>query len=87
MTNGRYSGAHLLIAFLAGTAAGAAVTLLYAPRTGRDTRDRLGGWIRDAQSRATRVPHAVRVAIDRSIEAAQEAFDEAMKEETQPPQA
>jgi gas vesicle protein len=32
----------LLLAFLVGAAAGAAVALLYAPASGRETRERLG---------------------------------------------
>ena len=62
------SAGGLLLAFLAGAAAGAAVALLTAPKSGRETRESLESWVRrggpgDAVARAAR--------------AAQEAFDRA----------
>lgn len=63
----KVSGSSLLLAFLAGAAAGAVVALLTAPKTGRETRDSLGSWARsggpgDAVARAAR---AARDAFDR----------------------
>jgi gas vesicle protein len=67
MSEGRnVSGGSLVLAFLAGAAAGAIVALLTAPKNGRETRESVAEWARrtgvgDALSRATR--------------AAREAFD------------
>ena len=65
------SGASVVLAFLAGAIAGAAVALLAAPRSGRETRDRLRAW---GQSRtgpvieaATRAARAARRAFDESV--------------------
>jgi len=60
------SGGSLLLAFLAGAAAGAVVALLTAPKNGREMRESLGSWVRrsgagDAVNRALR---AAREAID-----------------------
>ena len=76
----RYGGAHLLIAFLAGAAAGAAVAYLTAPRAGRELREDLKGWAGDVREKATRVPHAVREAYSKASEAAKTAFVEALQE-------
>jgi gas vesicle protein len=43
----------LLLAFLVGAAAGAAVALLYAPAAGRETRERLGEKAREGARRAS----------------------------------
>jgi gas vesicle protein len=42
----------LLVAFIAGAIAGAAVALLYAPATGEETRDTLSQRAREARDRA-----------------------------------
>jgi gas vesicle protein len=76
----RYGGAHLLIAFLAGAAAGAAVAYLTAPRSGRETREQLKGWAGDVRGKAVRVPHAVREAYVKASEAAKTAFVEALRD-------
>jgi len=76
----RYGGAHLLIAFLAGAAAGAVVAYLTAPRSGRETRENLKEWAGDVRGKAVRVPHAVREAYSKASEAAKTAFVEALRE-------
>jgi gas vesicle protein len=78
----RYGGAHLLVAFLVGAAAGAAVAYLTAPHSGRETRENLKGWAGDVRGKAVRVPHAVREAYTKASEAAKTAFVEAFREET-----
>ena len=67
MSEHRGSGAELLLAFLVGAAAGAAVALLTTPRSGPEMRDSLATWLRqsglkDAMSRAAT---ATRDAFDR----------------------
>ena len=76
-----YSGAHLLISFLAGAAAGAAVALLTAPQSGTESRGKIRDWARDAQGKAVRVPRAFRAAYERAAHSAKEAFVEALREE------
>ena len=76
----RYSGAHLMLAFLAGAVGGACAALLSAPQSGGETRDTLRGWARDAQLNAGRVPTAVKSAYERATVAAKEAFTEALEE-------
>lgn len=71
-----YGGGHLVAAFLGGAAAGAAVALLTAPRSGRESRDRMRSYVEHRRDDATRLPSAVRAAGD----AAREAFTDAMHE-------
>jgi gas vesicle protein len=54
----------LLLAFLVGAAAGAAVALLYAPATGRETRERLSEKAREGARRAGDAARAGRDVID-----------------------
>jgi gas vesicle protein len=54
------SGSDLLLAFLAGAAAGAVVALLTSPKSGKDMRESLASWLRqsgagDAMERAVRI--------------------------------
>jgi gas vesicle protein len=78
-----YGGAHLLIAFLAGAAAGAAVALMTAPKAGSETRDTLKHWAKDAQSTMERVPTALKDAYDKATVAAKEAFTESIERSKQ----
>jgi len=55
----------LLVAFIAGAVAGAAVALLYAPATGEDTREYLGQRAREGRDRAR---HNLNTAIDKARE-------------------
>ena len=50
--NGAGAGS-VMLAFLVGAVAGAAVALLYAPATGRETREFLGEKAREGRDRAT----------------------------------
>jgi gas vesicle protein len=75
----RYGGAHLLIAFLTGCAAGAAVALLTAPQSGSETRDQLKSWGRGVGNNAVRLPGAIRDAYSAASTAAKEAFIEAFE--------
>lgn len=77
-----YSGAHLLIAFIAGGIAGAAVALLAAPQTGTQTRDSIRGLAKDAQGKAVKVPDALRRAYADASDAAKKAFSASFAEST-----
>ena len=67
-----FSFGQLLIAFLAGAAAGTAVVLLTAPRSGRETRDALQGWAREVRGKSSRFAEAA--------ERAKAAFADSMRE-------
>ena len=78
MAEDRGTGAgSLLLAFLVGAAAGAAVALLYAPASGRETRERLGAKAREGARRAS---DAARTGRD-VIEALKDVYQEATSEE------
>jgi gas vesicle protein len=78
--NNCYGGAHLLLAFIAGGLAGAAVALLSAPQSGAESRDSLSRLARGAQGKAVRVPDALRRAYGEASEAAKKAFSDAFAE-------
>jgi gas vesicle protein len=74
----------VLLAFLVGAVAGAAVALLYAPATGAETREFLGEKAREGRYRAVKAAERgrqavkegrenVKTAIDRGREAFQQA--------------
>jgi len=74
----------ILLAFLLGAVSGAAVALLYAPATGRETREYLGERAREGRERASVMAEKGRqilnegrdtlsTAIDRGREAYQQA--------------
>ena len=74
----------ILLAFILGAVSGAAVALLYAPATGRETREYLGDKAREGRERATKAAEKSReiinqgrdtltTAIDRGREAYQQA--------------
>ena len=67
MSEGRNgSGINLLLAFLAGAAAGAVVALLTTSKTGREMRESVGSWARRS---------GLRDAVARAVRASRDAFD------------
>src|SRR6185503_7823866 len=60
---------HLVTALAAGAAVGAITALITAPRSGRETRQKLQGWARDMGRKAKRVPQAMSESVDRMKEA------------------
>jgi gas vesicle protein len=71
-----FSGAQMLLAVLGGAAAGAAVALLTAPRSGRETRARINDFANSGREKAKQFPDAVKAAGT----AARVAFTDAMRE-------
>jgi gas vesicle protein len=74
----------VMLAFLVGAVAGAAVALLYAPATGRETRERLGEKAREGRDRANEAAARGRDAMNRgretmanAIERGREAYQQA----------
>jgi gas vesicle protein len=53
-------GSNTLLAFLLGGIAGAAVALLYAPRSGRETREMLGEKLREGAERGKELGNQAR---------------------------
>jgi gas vesicle protein len=71
MADERYdSSSNHLLYFLVGGLAGAAVALLYAPRTGRETREMLGEKLREGAERGREIKEQV-------VTRSRELFDEA----------
>jgi gas vesicle protein len=68
-----------VVLFLAGAATGAAVALLTAPQSGRDTRRKLKQVTDDLADRAARVPPALQAAYRRATEAGKEAFVQSLE--------
>ena len=80
----------ILLAFLAGALAGAAVALLYAPAAGQDTREFLGEKAREGRDRATEAAAKGRQALNQgretlatAIERGREAYQQARAREPQ----
>ena len=74
----------VLLAFLLGAVSGAAVALLYAPVTGRETREYLGEKAREGRERAAEVAEKGRQAVSQgretlttAIERGREAYQQA----------
>jgi gas vesicle protein len=74
----------VMLAFLLGTVAGAAVALLYAPVTGRETREYLGDKAREGRERAAEAATKGREFINQgrdtlstAIERGREAYQQA----------
>ena len=79
----------ILLAFLLGAVSGAAVALLYAPATGKETREFVGEKAREARERAAAAAEkasevlnqgreTVASAIERGVEAYQQARSEGL---------
>ena len=78
----------ILLAFLLGAVSGAAVALLYAPATGRETREYLGEKAREGRERASVVAEKGRQVLNESretlataIERSREAYQQARSRE------
>ena len=65
----------VMLAFLLGAVSGAAVALLYAPATGRETREYLGEKAREGRERATEVAEKGREVINQGREAINQGRD------------
>jgi gas vesicle protein len=78
----------ILLAFILGAVSGAAVALLYAPTSGRQTREYLGDKAREGRDRATEVAERGRQALNQgretlatAVERGREAYQQARARE------
>ena len=88
------SAGSVLLAFLLGAVSGAALALLYAPATGRETREYLGDRAREGRARAAEAAAKGREAINQgretltnAIERGREAYQQARSREQSREQA
>jgi gas vesicle protein len=65
----------ILLAFILGAVSGAAVALLYAPASGRETRDYLGEKARESKERAAKAAEKSREMINQGRETLTTAID------------
>lgn len=72
-----------LFYFLAGTAVGAALGVLFAPRSGSETREHVGEWLKERRAKGTDLLHKVkdesivkREALVNAAKAAKDAYRE-----------
>ena len=72
----------VLLAFLLGAAAGAAVALLFAPASGKETREYLGEKAREGREKATEAAKRARETLGSAIERGREAYREAREGDT-----
>jgi gas vesicle protein len=90
MARGDDGGAgSILLAFILGAVSGAAVALLYAPASGRETRDYLGDRADEARARAADAAARGRDVISQgretlttAIEKGREAYQQARRDNT-----
>ena len=87
MANDNGSAGTVLMAFVLGAAAGAAIALLYAPAAGEETRRKLKDKARTGREKAETLAREGREFISRqrenlgaAVERGREAFDQARKE-------
>ena len=80
--------ASILLAFILGAVSGAAVALLYAPATGRETREYLGEKAKEGRARAAEAAEKGRDAIKQgretltnAVERGREAYQQARSRE------
>jgi len=74
------NGGGMLLAFVAGAIAGAAVGLLFAPATGDETREFLGQRAREGRERAAEAARQGRELINKQRENLTTAFDRAREQ-------
>ena len=65
----------ILLAFILGAVSGAAVALLYAPASGRETREYLGDKAREGKERASKAAERSREIISQGRETLTTAID------------
>lgn len=87
MSNDGNTASTVLVSFILGAVAGAAIALLYAPASGEETRKRIAEKAREGREKASKVAQDGREFVKRqkdtlstAVERGREAFQEARKE-------
>ena len=87
MANEGSGAGTVMLAFLMGAVAGAAVALLYAPATGKETREYLGERARDGREKASALAEKGKQALNEgretianAIERGRDAYQQARRE-------
>jgi len=87
MSDNNNSAASVMMAFVLGAAAGAALALLYAPASGEETRRRIKDKARESKEKAESVARDGRAFLKRqrdslgaAVERGREAFEQKRKE-------
>ena len=80
MANDNNATGSVLLAFLLGAAAGAAVALLYAPASGVETRRKLAAKAREGRDKVEEFVDRHRDDISSAVERGRETFDKVRKE-------
>ena len=70
----------ILLAFILGAVSGAAVALLYAPASGRDTREYLGDRAAEAAAKGREALNQGRETLTTAIERGREAYEQARRD-------
>ncbi|MGE5836144.1 MAG: YtxH domain-containing protein [Acidobacteriota bacterium] len=88
MSDNNNSAGTVLVAFALGAIAGAAIALLYAPRSGEETRRKLAEKAREGRDRAEQLARQGREFLDRqretvtaAVDRGREAFEQARREQ------
>lgn len=74
-TEKSYGAGTIVLATLGGAAVGAITALLLAPRSGRETRQQLAGYVDTAKNAVARVPEALKKGSDAAWEALGDGHD------------
>jgi gas vesicle protein len=74
------NGGGMLVAFVAGAIAGAAVALIFAPATGEETREYLGQRAREGKDRAAEAARQGREILNKQRDNLTTAFDRAREQ-------
>lgn len=69
MSDIRVDGSHTLIAFLAGTAIGVGLGILFAPKSGRETRQQIADLAQKGKERVAEVAGRIRHRVEEGAEA------------------
>jgi len=62
MSEGNFTGGHLIVAAVAGAVLGAGIALLLAPKSGKETREWLAKYLQESKDIARRLPEALKQA-------------------------
>ena len=82
MSNNNNGSGSMLVAFVLGALAGAAVALLYAPATGEETRRKLADKAREGREKAEEYARRGKEAAEDFARRGRDAYDAAMGKET-----